>query len=427
MCSIFLHAYFKAYLIYFLYVQVKIYKVGGILYSLNLDIMSTLILSIILFIIGNFIKNKVNIFNKFCIPSPVVGGLLFCLLTLFLKFLNICNITLDTSLMDYLISFFFTTVGISMSMSLVKKGGKSLIKYWILCGILSFLQNIIAVFLSKSLNINPLLGLMCGTISMEGGHGCSAAYGATIESLGVSNAISVGITASTIGLILAGILGSPVSKFLIDKYKLKPNSKHNKVSISKDNNMINLNIFSFLEQLLTILLCISLGKLVANIVFNLTGIIIPTITGCMLVSVLFRNINDKINIINLNFKIIDFLSDLSLGLFLTMALMSIDLFKLSNLFGPIIIIVICQAIFITLYSIFICFKVLGKDYDSAVMISGLIGHGLGATPTALANMSSISNKYGYSPKAFLVVPLVAAFLLDVFTMPCIILFINILG
>src|SRR5699024_5059355 len=244
----------------------------------------------------------------------------------------------------------------------------------------------------------------------EGGHGCSAAYGATIENLGVQNAISVGIAASTIGLILAGLLGSPVSKFLIDKYKLKPSLHYNNISISKDNNnIINLNIFSFLEQLLTILLCISLGKLIANIVFNLTGIIIPTITGCMLVSVLFRNMNDKINIIilnfkiidflsylslelflimflmiivlfiiYLNFKIIDFLSDLSLGLFLTMALMSIDLFKLSSLFGPMLIIVICQAIFIILYSIFICFKVLGKNFDSAVMISGLIGHGLGA-------------------------------------------------
>ena len=219
-----------------------------------------------------------------------------------------------------------------------------------------------------------------------------------------------------------------ISKFLIDKYKLKPSLHYNNISISKDNNnIINLNIFSFLEQLLTILLCISLGKLIANIVFNLTGIIIPTITGCMLVSVLFRNMNDKINIINLNFKIIDFLSDLSLGLFLTMALMSIDLFKLSSLFGPMLIIVICQAIFIILYSIFICFKVLGKNFDSAVMISGLIGHGLGATPTALANMTSITNKYGYSQKAFLVVPLVAAFLLDVFTMPCIVLFINILS
>ena len=398
------------------------------MFSLNLDTTYTLILSIILFIIGDFIKNKVNIFNRFCIPSPVIGGLLFCVLTLLLRIFNICTISMDTSLMDFLICFFFTTVGISMSMSLVKKGGKSLLKYWFLCGILSYFQNTIAVIVSKFIGINPLLGIMCGTISMEGGHGSSAAYGATIESLGIQNAISVGIAASTLGLILAGLIGSPLAKFLIDKYKLKPNSNYKKISTSKNiDNKINLNIFSFLEQLLSILLCISLGKLVANLFFNLTNIIIPAITGCMLISVIFRNVNDKVNIINLDFKIIDFLSDLSLGIFLTMALMSIDLFKLSSLFGPILIIVICQAIFIVLYSIFVVFKILGKNFDSAVMISGLIGHGLGATPTALANMTSITDKYGYSQKAFLVVPLVAAFLLDAFTMPCIILFINLLS
>lgn len=398
------------------------------MYSLNLDITSTLILSIILFIIGNFIKNRVDILNRFCIPSPVIGGLLFSLLTLFFKFFNICDISMDTALMDYLICFFFTTVGVSMSISLIKKGGKSLIKYWLLCGILSYLQNILATILSKFLKINPLIGLMCGAISMEGGHGSSAAYGATIESLGIQNAISVGITASTLGLILAGIIGTPLSKFLIDKYKLKPKLNYKSESISKDTNRnVNLDIFSFLEQILTIFLGISLGKLISNIFLNLTGLIIPSITGCMLISVLFRNINDKVRIINLDFKIINFLSDLSLGLFLTMALMSIDLFKLSSLFAPILIIIICQAIFIVIYAIFICFKVLGKNFDSAIMISGLIGHGLGATPTALANMTSICDKYGYSKKAFLVVPLVSAFLLDVFTMPCIILFINILS
>ena len=405
-----------------------VYKVGDVLFSLNLDITSTLILAIILFIIGNFIKNKVNIFNRFCIPSPVIGGLLFCILSLILKLLNICDITMDTSLMNYLICFFFATIGIGMSISLVKKGGKLLIKYWILCGALSFLQNIIALVMSKVIGINPLLGLMCGTISMEGGHGSSAAYGATIEGLGINGAISVGIAASTLGLILAGLIGTPLAKFLIDKYKLKPTSNNSNHVISNNNSSkINLDIFLFLEQLLVILLCISVGKLIANVFYSLTKIIIPAITGCMLISVLFRNINDRTKTINLDSNIIDFLSELSLGLFLTMALMSIDLFKLSSLFGPIVILVICQAIFIIFYAIFICFRVLGKNYDSAVIISGLIGHGLGATPTALANMNSISNKYGHSQKAFLVVPLVAAFLLDAFTMPCIILFINLLG
>ena len=227
---------------------------------------------------------------------------------------------------------------------------------------------------------------------------------------------------------MAGLIGAPLGKLLIDKYKLKSKLNCKSVSVSKStNNSVNIDVFSFLEKILTILLCISLGKLISYIFLSLTRVIIPSITGCMLVSVFFRNINDKVKIINLDFKTIDFLSDLSLGLFLTMALMSVDLFKLSSLFAPILIIIICQSIFIVIYAIFVCFKILGKNFDSAIMISGLIGHGLGATPTALANMTSVCDKYGYSKKAFLVVPLVSAFLLDVFTMPCIIFFINILS
>ncbi|MPM85757.1 Sodium/glutamate symporter [bioreactor metagenome] len=147
----------------------------------------------------------------------------------------------------------------------------------------------------------------------------------------------------------------------------------------------------------------------------------------MIISVLLRNVNDKINFVNFDFNVIELLSEISLGLFLTMALMSIDLFKLSSLFGPIVLIVISQAIFIVLFSVFIVFKALGKNLDAAIMISGIIGHCLGATPNALANMHSVSGSYGYSEKAFIVVPLVAAFLLDIFTMPSIIFFINILS
>lgn len=400
------------------------------LLSISLDLIPTLILSILLFLIGNSIKSKSKLLTKMCIPSPVIGGILFCVLSLLLRLFNICEINMNTSLMNYLICFFFTIVGLSVSISLVKKGGSLLIKYWLLCGILAFGQNLLTIILSKLTNINPLLGLMCGTISMEGGHGSAAAYGATIESLGVENACSVGIAAATFGLILAGVLGGPVAKYLIEKNNLKSNSLNINLTRHKQNKTnynFDLNPFLFLEQALVVLLCVSFGELIAKLVFNISGVIIPTISGCVLSAAILRNTNDKLKLLMLDFKVLDFLSEISLGLFLTMALMSIDLFKLSSLFGPIVIIVISQAVFIVLFSIFIVFKVLGKNLDAAIIISGLIGHGLGATPNALANMSSVSEIYGYSEKAFLVVPLVAAFLLDVFTMPCIILFINLLA
>ena len=393
--------------------------------SIFLNTIPTVILSLLLYLFGKKIKSKSKLLTKLCIPSPVIGGILFCILNLILQIFGIAKISMNTNLMDYFISFFFTIVGLGVSIKLAKKGGSLLIKYWLLCGVLAFLQNILTIILSKLTNIHPLLALMCGTISMEGGHGSAAAYGKTIEALGIENACGIGIAAATFGLIFAGILGGPVSKYLIKKYNLKSNVKINNNTINNKSNIVfKTDTTLFLEQILVVLFCISLGELISNLIFKTTHIIVPSISACVLVAAIFRNINDKINIIKLEFKILDFLSDISLGLFLTMALMSIDLFKLSNLFGPIVIIVISQAIFIILFGIFIAFNVLGKNLDAAIIVGGMIGHGLGATPNALANMSSVSQIYGYSEKAFLIVPLVAAFLLDVFTMPCIILFIN---
>lgn len=393
--------------------------------SIFLNTIPTVILSLLLYLFGKKIKSKSKLLTKLCIPSPVIGGILFCILNLILQIFGIAKISMNTNLMDYFISFFFTIVGLGVSIKLAKKGGSLLIKYWLLCGVLAFFQNVLTIILSKLTNIHPLLALMCGTISMEGGHGSAAAYGKTIEALGIENACGIGIAAATFGLIFAGILGGPVSKYLIKKYNLKSNVKINNNTINNKSNIVfKTDTTLFLEQILVVLLCISLGELISNLIFKTTHIIVPSISACVLVAAIFRNINDKINIIKLEFKILDFLSDISLGLFLTMALMSIDLFKLSNLFGPVVIIVISQAIFIILFGIFIAFNVLGKNLDAAIIVGGMIGHGLGATPNALANMSSVSQIYGYSEKAFLIVPLVAAFLLDVFTMPCIILFIN---
>lgn len=399
------------------------------MYNLDLNIVSTLILSIVLYLFGNFLTNKIYILNKLCIPSPVIGGLTFSLFTFILEYFNLVNVSMNTLLMPYFMSFFFTIVGLNVSFKLLKKGGKVLIIYWLLCAILGFCQNIIAFISSKILNINPLLALMCGSISMEGGHGYSLAFGRTIESLGIENACNVGFASATLGLIMGGIIGGPIAKILIEKYHLKSSNIHkvNKSSVVKNNNSIlNINDTLFFEQILIVLTSMTIGSALANIINVYFHIVVPSIVGCIFIAVLFRNFNDKSKIMVMDFKLLNFLQDLSLGMFLTMALMSIDFFTLSNLFGPIVFIIICQVIFVIIFAMTIGFRFLGKDYDAAVMISGMLGHGLGATPNALANMGSITNKYGYSSNAYLVVPLVAAFLLDVFSIPCILFFINIL-
>ena len=396
--------------------------------SLDLNIVATLILSIILYLLGNFLTNKIYILNRLCIPPPVVGGLSFSLIIFILECFKIINISMNTILMPYFMSFFFTIVGLNVSFYLLKKGGKSLIIYWLLCAFLGFCQNIITFISSKILNINPLVALMCGSISMEGGHGYSLAFGRTLESLGIKSACSVGFASATLGLIMGGLIGGPIAKYLIEKYHLKSSNhtlKNHNLQNSK-RSLLSTTDTDFFIQILIVLLCMNIGSALSNFINIYFHIVIPSIVGCIFISVIFRNINERTKTIKLDFPLLNFLEELSLGMFLTMALMSIDFFSLSSLFGPIIFIVFCQVVFIILFAITIAFKFLGENYDAAVMISGMLGHGLGATPNALANMSSVTNKYGYSDNAYLVVPLVAAFLLDIFSIPCILFFINLL-
>lgn len=402
--------------------------------NLDLNIVSTLILAIVLCLFGNFIKNKFSIFNKVCIPTPVIGGLFFSLLIFILRKFGVLEITMDTSLMPYFLSIFFISVGFCINIFSAKGGGKLLFLYWLLCAFLGLFQNLIAVFSSKLLHIKPLLGFMCGSVSMEGGHGYALAFGKTIESIGIENACAIGIAAATLGLITGGLLGGPVGRFLIYKYDLKPLKGGSRlVKSNKNQNIIKTNKpkfqftpIVFLENILILLLIMNISFFVSNIINLKTNIIIPNIVIGMLLSVIINNFNIKKQVFEFYEDLFEFIQNISLDIFLTMALMSIDLYALSSLLGPILIIVFFQVLFVLIYGVFICFRVLGKDYDAAIMISGLIGHTLGATPNALANMSTLTSKYGKSETAFLIVPMVGAFLLDAFSMPCILFFINFL-
>lgn len=402
--------------------------------NLDLNIVSTLILAIVLCLFGNFIKNKFSIFNKVCIPTPVIGGLFFSLLIFILRKFGVLEITMDTSLMPYFLSIFFISVGFCINIFSAKGGGKLLFLYWILCAFLGLFQNLIAVFSSKLLHIKPLLGFMCGSVSMEGGHGYALAFGKTIESIGIENACAIGIAAATLGLITGGLLGGPVGRFLIYKYDLKPlkggsrlfKNNKNQNTIKTNKPKFQFTPIVFLENILILLLIMNISFFVSNIIYIKTNILIPNIVIGMLLSVIINNFNIKKQVFDFSWDLFDFIQNISLDIFLTMALMSIDLYALSSLLGPILIIVFFQVLFVLIYGVFICFRVLGKDYDAAIMISGLIGHTLGATPNALANMSTLTSKYGKSETAFLIVPMVGAFLLDAFSMPCILFFINFL-
>ena len=398
---------------------------------LKLDPITTLAIASLLYLSGVYIINHVSILKKLCIPAPVIGGLLFSVLVAILDSTHILIIKLDSEfIQNFFMLAFFTTIGLGASLKLLRLGGKLLIIYLVFCSILAVCQNIISVSLAKVLNIPPLLGLTAGSMSMEGGHGNAAAYGQTIRDMGFDSALTAALAAATLGLVAGGLIGGPIVKYLITKYNLKPehaeNQKLNYNNMNSDkylhNRMKPLTIF-FL-QFTIVVICMAVGSYLGNTFSDVTGINIPIYVGAMFIAVIIRNISEYADLHLIDMKFVDNIGDVSLSLFLSVALMSINLTDIYQLALPLTIIVLVQVIFLVLFSVFFVFKGLGKNYDAAVMIGGFLGHGLGATPNAMANLDVITKKFGPSPKSYLIVPIVGAFLIDLIGVTIITIFIN---
>ncbi|MED1797218.1 sodium/glutamate symporter [Brevibacillus porteri] len=391
--------------------------------TLALNQVTTIFLAVALLVLGTFLVKKASFLQKFCIPAPVVGGLLFAVVATVLKATGILQITLDTSLQSLFMLTFFTTVGLGASFKLIKLGGKLLVIYWIACGFLALAQNVIGVSLASVFGIHPLIGMMAGAVSMEGGHGAAGAFGQTLEDMGIQSALAVGIAAATFGLVAGGLVGGPTVKYLITKHDLKPTETEEVVeTVEEKGQAITSN--TFFIQVLLITFCMALGTYLGELFSTATGFVLPGYVGAMFVAVIVRNIVDKLNPKAIDMKSINLISDVTLGIFLSMALMSIKLWEVADLALPMLVIVFVQVVFIVLFGIFVLFRLLGKNYDAAVMVAGFTGHGLGATPNAMANMAAVTGRFGPSRKAYLVVPIVGAFLIDVFAMPIIITTIN---
>lgn len=391
--------------------------------TIALNQVTTIFLAVALLVLGTYLVKKAGFLQKFCIPAPVVGGLLFAIVATLLKATGVVEITLDTSLQSLFMLTFFTTVGLGASFKLIKLGGKLLVIYWIACGFLALAQNVIGVSMASLFNIHPLIGMMAGAVSMEGGHGAAGAFGQTLEDMGINSALSVGIAAATFGLVAGGLVGGPTVKYLISKHKLTPTeTEETEQNVEEKVQPITTN--TFFIQVLIITFCMAVGTYLGSLFSDATGFVLPGYVGAMFVAVIVRNIVDKFNPKAIDMKSINLISDVTLGIFLSMALMSIKLWEVADLALPMLVIVFVQVVFIVLFGAFVLFRLLGKNYDAAVMVAGFTGHGLGATPNAMANMAAVTERFGPSRKAYLVVPIVGAFLIDVFAMPIIITTIN---
>ncbi|MGM7637021.1 sodium/glutamate symporter [Bacillus sp. Hm123] len=382
---------------------------------------TSLFLAVFVFMVGSFLIKKISFFDRFCIPAPVVGGLFFAIIVTLLNKFNIVEITIDTSLQSLFMLAFFTTVGLGASTTLIKIGGKLLLIYWGMCTVLAFMQNAIGISLAKIMNIDPLIGILTGAVSMSGGHGGAAAYGGTIEQLGLTTATTIGLAAATLGLVCGGLVGGPTAGYLMKKYNLASNdSKVNKLEEPKKEHLVRLSDEkTWMRQMFLVTFCMALGSYFSEWFASTTGLTLPGYVGGMIVAVIARFIIDKVNEDFINMPTVQIIGDISLNIFLAMALMSIKLWEIADLALPMLLIIAVQVIFVMLFSVFVVFRVLGKNYDAAVMISGMLGHGLGATPNAMANMSAVTAKYGLSRNAFLIVPIAGSFLIDIVAMPII--------
>lgn len=391
------------------------------------DAIMTTAMAAVLLLIGFWIKSKVKVLNKYCIPAPVVGGFLFMFITFIGHTTNTFAFNFDTYFQNPFMLAFFTTVGLGASFQLLKKGGMLLVIYWLVAGVISVCQNIIGIGVGKLIGLEAPYALLASAISMIGGHGAAGSYGSTFADMGYPAAMEVGAAAATFGLITAVLLGGPLARTLIVKNNLKPNEDDEfAVDISDINASTGekLSSLDIIKNITVILLCMAIGTVVSGWIGKAIGMSFPTYVGAMFIAVIVRNLNEKFHWYNFSFGLVDGIGDAMLNLYLGIALMSLKLWELAGLIGGVLVVVLCQVVFMALIAYFVVFRILGKDYDAAVMCAGLCGHGLGATPSAIVNMTSVKDQYGMSRKAFMIVPIVGAFLVDIIYQPQTIAFIK---
>lgn len=386
---------------------------------ISFDILQTVGIAVIVFLIGRYIKNRIKFFQKYFIPASVIGGLLFSLLVFLGVKTNIFTIELTNTLQDFFMNIFFTCTGFTCSIKILKKSGKLGFILAIVAVAFLFVQNIVGVLLAGLFGINKLLGIAMGSISMSGGVGSGAAFGPMLEKFGAEGGTTVGVAAATFGLLLGSIVGGPVARKLIIKYKLKSNSEQ--IEENKEEK-IYLNSKSIFNSVLIVIIAALLGTYISKLL-NLTKITFPYYVGCLFGGAIIRNIAD-LKYLKINMTEIDIIGEIALNLFLSMALMTLNISKLMSLAVPMLVILIMQALVMIVWAYYITFVAMGKNYDAAVMAAGHCGVGLGQTPNAMANMSAIIEENGPAPTAWFVLPVITVIFINICNPLVITFFIN---
>ncbi len=396
---------------------------------INLDLYQTVAMAVLVFAMGSFFRKKVSFFEKYCIPAPVIGGIIFAVVTLILNLTGIMTINTDDTMQNVFMTLFFTSVGYTASLKLLKKGGLQVAIFVVAATVIVVLQDLLGVGLATVFDMDPLMGLCVGSIPMVGGHGTAGSFGKMLETdFGVAGASTVSMAAATFGLIMGGLIGGPVAKGRIKRYQLVSQIRNN-VDEYDTFSEEKINEKPTAEQVLKafsmLFLAAGLGSVISSLIQK-TGLTFPSYIGAMLAAALLRNMSDVTKKFSIMEDIIEILGNVSLSLFLSMALMSLKLWELAELAGPMVVMLFAQTALMAFLAYFMVFRIMGSDYEAAVMSSAACGFGMGATPNAIANMQAISNIYGPAPKAFFIVPLVGSLFIDFINGMTLTLFINIL-
>ncbi len=385
--------------------------------------LESFLIAISVLFLGHFVNSKLPILKKFNIPEPIVGGLIVAVFITLMHF-NGVDLEFSLPLQNVFMLMFFSTVGLAANYTQLMKGGAKVFVFLAVASFYIIIQNGVGVSLATALGLDPLMGLIAGSITLSGGHGTGAAWSTTFtENYGLSNTLEIAMASATFGLIIGGIIGSPVAQKLVDKNNFESEYGRGTQTHQKFPEVITYNEYEedkvtakkVIEVLFILLICVTGAKYLEQWVssFEVKWLMIPDFVYALFIGVFITNILEVTKLHKVNAETIDILGTVALSLFLAMALMSLKLWNIFDLAIPFLVILAVQSVVLGIFAYFVTFKVMGSNYDAAVIAGGHCGFGLGATPTAVMNMGSIVNKFGPSPQAFMVVPIVGAFFIDI--------------
>lgn len=385
----------------------------------------TMALAVIVFYLGKFLNNKFKFLKNNCIPDSVTGGTLFSFFILLGHETGSFSFIFEDSIKDIFMIAFFTTVGFSASIKLLKKAGLPVLMFLIAAILLAILQNVVGVGMAKILGVSPMIGLATGSLATTGGPGTAGAFGPIMESFGTPGATMVAMATATYALIAGSIIAGPICKRLIEKKNLIQKRVTLEEFQSFDDKSVTLELKNVVPTGFQIIIAMGIGSLISNFL-NSLGLILPPYIGTMFAASIMRNLADETKLFSIDLEVVSVIGNFTLTMFLSMILMNFKLWELKELVLPLIIMLIGQTILMGVFAYFITFTLTGKDYDAAIMTGGHCGCGFGTTPKALANMEALTEKYLPSPKAFFVIPIVGALFIDFFNAAIITFFINLL-